>query len=191
MSGEETLAQVYREVESPKLKNFKRAALVVFHLQFALHVAHQLLRRHDRSGRCRGLRKYANNLIGGLAMNVVGPDWARLGLNAFVVFVGFLILSGAVNTAIVGSNGVLNRVSEDGVLPDWFLKPHPRYRHFLAADQPVADSRSSRFVFSRGNVLTLGEAYAFGVVWSFVFMALSMLVFRFKQPGRNASTRCR
>ncbi len=30
MSGEETLAQVYREVESPKLKNFKRAALVVF-----------------------------------------------------------------------------------------------------------------------------------------------------------------
>ena len=24
MSGEETLAQVYREVESPKLKNFKR-----------------------------------------------------------------------------------------------------------------------------------------------------------------------
>ena len=30
MSGEETLAQVYREVESPKLKNFKRAAFVVF-----------------------------------------------------------------------------------------------------------------------------------------------------------------
>ena len=30
MSGEETLAQVYREVESPKLKNFQRAALVVF-----------------------------------------------------------------------------------------------------------------------------------------------------------------
>jgi hypothetical protein len=26
MSGEETLAQVYREVESPKLQNFKKAA---------------------------------------------------------------------------------------------------------------------------------------------------------------------
>ena len=45
----------------------------------------------------------------------------------FVVFVGFLILSGAVNTSIVGSNGVLSRVAEDGVLPDWFLKPHRRY----------------------------------------------------------------
>ncbi len=30
MSGEETLAQVYREVESPKLQNFKRAAFIVF-----------------------------------------------------------------------------------------------------------------------------------------------------------------
>ena len=30
MSGEETLAQVYREVESPKLPNFKKAALIVF-----------------------------------------------------------------------------------------------------------------------------------------------------------------
>ena len=30
MSGEETLAQVYREVESPKLTNFKKAAFIVF-----------------------------------------------------------------------------------------------------------------------------------------------------------------
>ena len=81
MSGEETLAQVYREVESPKLKNFKRAAFVVF--------VYSLL---------------FTSLISFFAV---------------VVFVGFLILSGAVNTAIVGSNGVLNRVSEDGVLPDW------------------------------------------------------------------------
>ena len=33
--------------------------------------------------------------------------------------------------------------------------------------------------------LTLGEAYAFGVVWSFVFKALSMLVLRFKQPSHR------
>ena len=38
-----------------------------------------------------------------------------------------LILAGAVNTAIVGSNGVLNRVSEDGVLTEWFRKPHRKY----------------------------------------------------------------
>ena len=71
------------------------------------------------------LNEYYDNLIGGLAMHMVGPVWLTLLLNAFVVVVGFLILSGAVNTAIIGSNGVLNRVAEDGVLPDWFLKPHP------------------------------------------------------------------
>ena len=50
----------------------------------------------------------------------------ELVFRAFVVLVGFLMLSGAINTAIVGSNGVLNRVSEDGVLTDWFRKPHSR-----------------------------------------------------------------
>ena len=40
---------------------------------------------------------------------------------------GVLILSGAVNTSIIGANGVLNRVAEDGVLLDWFRKPHKRF----------------------------------------------------------------
>ena len=44
-----------------------------------------------------------------------------------VVFVGFLMLAGAVNTSIVGSTGVLTRVAEDGVLLDWFRHPHKRY----------------------------------------------------------------
>lgn len=36
------------------------------------------------------------------------------------------MLSGAVNTAIIGSNGVLNRVAEDGVMTDWFREPHKK-----------------------------------------------------------------
>jgi len=47
---------------------------------------------------------------------------------------------------------------------------------------------------SRGNVYLLGEAYAFGVVWSFAFNALAMLVLRFKQreppSGRSRATSC-
>ena len=131
------------------------------------------------------MSQYAGNLIGGLAMNVVGPQWARLGLNALVVLVGSLILSGAVNTAIVGSNGVLNRVSEDGVLPDWFLKPHPKFGTTSRLINLVVILQIVTIILSRGNVLTLGEAYAFGVVWSFVFMSMSMLVLRFKRPGHR------
>src|SRR5262249_42466337 len=119
-------------------------------------------------------------LIGGLAMNVLGPVWLRFGLRVFVVVIGFLILAGAVNTAIIGSNGVLNRVAEDGVLHDWFLKPHPRYGTTSRLLWLIVGLQIFVIVLSRGNVIPLGEAYAFGVVWSFVFQALSMVVLRFK-----------
>jgi amino acid transporter/nucleotide-binding universal stress UspA family protein len=184
MSGEETLAQVYREVESPKLLNFRRAAFVVFIYSllltslisfFAVMIIPDDLR----------MAKYSGNLIGGLAMSVVGPTWARLVLNFIVVFVGFLILSGAVNTSIVGSNGVLNRVAEDRVLPDWFLKPHPRYGTTYRLLDLIVGLQLFTILVSWGDVLVLGEAYAFGVIWSFVFMALAMLILRFKQPGRR------
>ena len=179
MSGEETLAQVYREVESPKLPNFKKAAFIVFLYSLVLtagisFLAVMLIPDGER------MPKYADNLIGGLAMNVWGPLWARLLLNGFVVVVGFLILAGAVNTAIIGSNGVLNRVAEDGVMPDWFLKPHPRYGTTYRVLYLILGLQLFTIIASRGNVLLLGEAYAFGVVWSFVFKALAMVVLRFK-----------
>ena len=95
----------------------------------------------------------------------------------------FLILSGAVNTSIVGSNGVLSRVAEDGVLPDWFLRPHPRYGTNYRLLYLIAGLQLFTIVASRGDVILLGEAYAFGVVWSFVFNTLSMVVLRFKKRG--------
>jgi amino acid transporter len=179
MSGEETLAQVYREVESPKLPNFKRAAFIVFVYSLALTAGISFLAVLLIPSEVR-MRVYSDNLIGGLAMYVIGPPAARLALNAFVVVVGFLILAGAVNTAIIGSNGVLNRVAEDGVMPDWFLHPHRRYGTTHRVLALIVGLQLAVIVLSRGNMYTLGEAYAFGVVWSFVFKALAMVVLRFK-----------
>ena len=99
-----------------------------------------------------------------------------------MVVVGTLILAGAVNTAIIGSNGVLNRVAEDGVLPNWFRKPHKKYGTTSRLIDTVVLLQIFTIVMSRGDVNLLGEAYAFGVVWSFSFNALSVLVLRFKQP---------
>ena len=134
MSGEETLAQVYREVKAPKLRNFKRAAFIVF--VYSLVIT-GLISFFAVMIIPDGVRPdFQDNLISGLAMNVVGPQWAKLGLNALVVVVGFLILAGAVNTSIVGANGVLNRVTDDGVLPDWFQRPQKDVRDDLAAADP-------------------------------------------------------
>jgi nucleotide-binding universal stress UspA family protein len=179
MSGEETLAQVYREVESPKLPNFKKAAFVVFVYSLVLTAGISFLAVLLIPDELR-MKDYSDNLIGGLAMHVVGPPLARLALNAFVVVVGFLILAGAVNTAIIGSNGVLNRVAEDGVLPDWFLKPHSRYGTTYRMLYLIVGIQLFTIIVSWGNIYTLGEAYAFGVVWSFVFKALAMIVLRFR-----------
>lgn len=179
MSGEETLAQVYREVESPKLPNFKRAAFIVFVYSLVLTVGISFMAVMLIPDDVR-MKEYSANLIGGLARYVVGPPALRLALEAFVVIVGFLILSGAVNTAIIGSNGVLNRVSEDGVLPDWFLKPHPRYGTTYRLLVLITALQLAVMLFSGGDMILLTEAYAFGVVWSFVFKALAMVVLRFK-----------
>jgi amino acid transporter/nucleotide-binding universal stress UspA family protein len=179
MSGEETLAQVYREVESPKLKNFKKAAFIVFVYSLLLtgtvsFLAVILIPESERMDR------YYDNLIGGLAMHMVGPLTLKLLLNAFVVVVGFLILSGAVNTSMIGSNGVLNRVAEDGVLPDWFLKPHARFGTTSRILWLIVGLQLFTIIASRGEFILLGEAYAFGVVWSFTFKTVSMVVLRFK-----------
>jgi hypothetical protein len=115
----------------------------------------------------------------------VGPYHLRLAFQAFVVFVGVLMLAGAVNTAIVGSNGVLNRVSEDGILPEWFRHPHPRFGTSSRMLNLVVGLQLLTILLSRGNIIVLGEAYAFGVMWSFAMKGLAVLVLRFKQPGKR------
>ncbi len=179
MSGEETMAQVYREVESPKLKNFKKAAFVIFIYSLILTAGVSFLAVLLIPDEVR-MKDYADNLLGGLAMHVYGPPTARLVLNALVVVAGFLILAGAVNTSIIGSNGVLNRVAEDGVLPDRLQKPHPRFGTTYRMLYLIVGLQLLTIIASRGDMVLLGEAYAFGVIWSFLFNSLSMLMLRFK-----------
>jgi len=182
MSGEESLAQINRELAHPKLKNLKKAAIVIAIYSFIFTGLSALLSVMLIPDAVR-VPVYKDNLISGLAMYMWGPLILRLVFRAFVVVVGFLILSGAVNTAIIGSNGVLNRVSEDGVLADWFRFPHRKYGTTSRIINLVVILQVVTILASRGNVYVLGEAYAFGVIWSFTFNSLSMLVLRFKYRG--------
>src|SRR5438874_12776720 len=183
MSGEETMAQVYREIEHPKLPNLKKSALVIFlySLIFTAGVAFFAVMIVPDSVRA----SFQDNPIGGLAMYLTGPVSLRLAFRGFVVIVGVLMLAGAVNTAIVGSNGVLNRVSEDGILPQWFRKPHPRFGTTYRILDLVVGLQILTIVLSRGNIFLLGEAYAFGVMWSFSMKGLAVLVLRYTEPGKR------
>src|SRR6201984_3575521 len=180
MSGEESLAQVYREIEHPKLPNLKKAGLIIFiySLVFTSLVsffAVMIIPENIRPS-------FTENLIGGLSMHLVGSFPARLAFHVFVVVVGTLILAGAVNTAIVGSNGVLNRVSEDGVLTDWFRHPHPRFGTSHRIINMIVILQIVTIVLSRGDVTFLANLYAFGVIWSFSMKVIAVLVLRYTHP---------
>ena len=183
MSGFETLAQVYREIASPKLKNLKIAANIVCF--YALLVtggvtlaAAMIIPNNQR-------KLYYDNLIGGLAMNLAGPEMLKLLFHGFVVLVGVLILSGAVNTSIIGANAVLNRVAEDGVLLAWFRKPHKRFGTTYRVLNVITILQLITIGLSRGDVYLLGEAYAFGVVWSFLLKSLGVLVLRYQRHDQE------
>src|ERR1700730_4247567 len=183
MSGEESLAQVYREIESPKLPNLQKAGLVIFiySLVFTSLVSFfaVMISADDiRQG-------FLENLIGGLAMNLQGPFLARLIFHGFVVVVGTFILAGAVNTAIVGSNGVLNRVSEDGVLSEWFRQPHPKFGTSYRIINIVVGLQVATILISRGDVTFLANLYAFGVIWSFAMNGLAVFVLRYTNPSQR------
>src|SRR5437868_9223714 len=76
MSGFETLAQVYREIAYPKLKNLRRAGNLV--CTYAL-LSTGLISLFAVMIIPDNIRKdYTDNLIGGLAMNLSGPTILRL-----------------------------------------------------------------------------------------------------------------
>ncbi len=186
MSGFETLAQVYREIAYPKLKNLRITAnIVCWYAVFSTGVvtlfASMIIPDQERP-------RYFANLIGGLAMNLSGPYLMRLLFHIFVVVVGFLILSGAVNTSIIGANGVLNRVAEDGVLVPWFRKPHRKYGTTSGIINLIVLLQLLTIVYSRGDMTVLSEAYAFGVVWSFFFKALGVTALRFQRSDQEYKT---
>jgi hypothetical protein len=79
------------------------------------------------------------------------------------------------------------RIAEDGVLTDWFRKPHRKYGTSYRIVNLVALLQLLVIVLTHGNVLVIGEAYAFGVIWSFTFNALAMLVLRYKYRGERGS----
>lgn len=183
MSGEETMAQVYREIEHPKLKNLEKAGFVIFIYSVIFTAGTAFFVVMIIPDSVRG--QFFDNPLGGVTTYLVGPLPLRVIFRGFVAVVGTLMLAGAVNTSIVGSNGVLNRVSEDGILPHWFRHPHRRFGTSHRILNLVVGLQLLTIVLSGGNIFILGEAYAFGVMWSFALKGLAVLVLRYKQPGER------
>lgn len=183
LSGAETLGQVYREIAYPKLENLKKTIMVIFVFTVIMTPGVSFLGIMLIPDDIRP--HYLDNLIGGIAMFLYAPTAVKIIVHVFVVIVGVLILSAACNTAIVGANSVLNRVAEDKILVDSFRKPHKKYGTSYRILNLIAILQIIVIIASRGDVILLGEAYAFGVIWSLTFKALSMIVLRYKDKRKR------
>jgi hypothetical protein len=179
IGGLETIAQVNREIAHPKVVNLRRVGLVVFlfSLVFTSLLCFLPVMIIPDAERPR----FFDNLAGGLAMSVDGPYALRLFLHALVAGAGFLILNAAMNASIVGAVGVLNRVSEDGLLFGWFREPHRRYGTSYRIINMVAAMQIAAIVLSGGDIYLLGSAYAFGVAWTFALNTTSIYKLRRKK----------
>jgi amino acid transporter/nucleotide-binding universal stress UspA family protein len=181
LSGLETLAQVYREIEDPKIENLKKTVVTIFIFSILftglLTFISALIIPGDLIA-----GKYSDNLLSGLALGLQGPYWSRLGMQILVVLSGVLMLVGAVNTSFVGSNGVLNRVADDGILHDWFRHLHKKYGTTHRLINIIAITQMLIILISRGDIFLLGEAYSFGVLWSLTFDTMSMIILRVRKP---------
>lgn len=180
LSGLETLAQVYREIEDPKIANLKKAVLIIFCFSFiftgVLTFLAAVIIPFDKI-----IDLYSENLLSGLAMELALPFSFKLLLKFMVVLSAFFMLVGAVNTAMVGANGIINRVAEDGILPPSVKKLHPKYGTTHRIITVVAFIQMVIVVLSAGDVFLLGEAYAFGVLWSLTFDIAALIILRFKR----------
>jgi hypothetical protein len=76
-------------------------------------------------------------------------------------------------------------VAEDGVLIEWFRKPQPKFGTTFRIISLIALAQILTIIGSRGDMYLLGEAYAFGVVWSFSLKSLGVLALRFQRHDQE------
>ncbi|PYP85356.1 MAG: APC family permease [Blastocatellia bacterium AA13] len=187
MSGEESLAQVNRELEYPKHKNLMRAGLVIFvySLLFTSLVsffAYAIIPDDVRP-------RYLDNLISGISMYLVGPMPLKLLFQGFIVIVGFLMLAGAINTSIIGSfKGLAVMVLrfKDRSPREWKV---PFNIRLDGNELPIGLGVITALLFSIAgiNLITKEVATIAGVLFTLVFFVIFTVSEKINQRKLDAS----
>ncbi len=250
MSGEESLAQVNREIEAPKLKNLLRAGFVIFLYSmlltslisfFAIFIipdGKRVMTMVVQNGSPRQVQPAkttsksitsasttpsipttgATDLIAGSTTKAKNtstkPPSSSCSTpittsSATTADIAITSSTASSNTSPgppsskslwnVSSSSSASSSSPAPSTPAWSaptassiaspkMASSPRGSSIPtnASEPPIGSSTSSPscssivIVASSGDVDTLGEAYAFGVIWSFVFMTMSMAFLRLK-----------
>jgi len=181
MSGAETLSQIARDIEHPKLKNLKRAALLIF---LCSSIATSLISCSAVMIIPDNVRpQYFDNLISGMIMYLVGPTTLKLIFQIVVVFSGIVLLGLAADTSIRTSSDLITRASKDALLPDRLRRIHPKFGTAYLAVTLVTALQILIVLASRSNVVVLAATYAFCIIWTFAIQGFIVLRLRYAEPG--------
>jgi amino acid transporter len=183
LSGFESMGQIVEKIETPKVKNTKRAFLLLTLPPVILTSASAFLgimiMQPKMINEIPALEYYKEALLCGLARYVMGGGaW----LEIITTLAGLLILCGAANTAIIGGVGTINKMAADRTLPMFLMK---RNRHNITTRSIILFGFICilTIIASKGNMAYLAEAYAFGVILAMIVEILSVIKIGFK--GNN------
>ena len=183
MSGFETLAQVYREIAYPKLKNLRITANIVC-IYAVICTGVISLFAGDDHPRCdprpvlrQPARRPGHEPRRAAAAAARFPRLRRDRRRADSLRRGEHVHHRRQRRPEPG--GRRRRPAR------WFRKPHKQYGTTYRIINMMALLQIATIIASRGDVYLLGEAYAFGVVWSFFMKALGVLVLRFQRHDQE------
>ena len=107
-----------------------------------------------------------------------GGDWAGVVL----VLGGIAGIVTSWNAFLLGGSRAIFALARDGILPPVFARTHPRFGTPYAAIMLIGGLSLCAPWFGRPLLVWLLNAGSFGVVLAYVFVALSFLVLRYREP---------
>ena len=183
-SGDDSLAEVNRVIATWKPRRFRGAvfAAVLNSFIFPAFVPFAAILIIPPPLR----EEYSRNIVGGIVHSLAGSQLMKLVTYIVVVFAGVSVLFYAASRAMAGARLSLEQATADGAMTDWFRHSHQRYGtphrllHLLLVMQLIT------LAASRGDVMELAKAYAFGIGWGFALKALAVAALRRRIPEARA-----
>jgi APA family basic amino acid/polyamine antiporter len=115
-------------------------------------------------------------------VQAAGTAWAGLfGVMPFLVKIGAIAgLSSVMVVMVLGQTRVFFSMANDGLLPSWANRVHPKFRtpHITTIMTGVAVSIAAGFT----PINILGELVSIGTLLAFVIVSLGVMVLRIKRP---------
>lgn len=187
-SGLESISQLSPVMKTPRKKVAARALLIVV---LTIGLTSPLLTMFSTMLLPSSI--VDNPTLNAQVISLLGGHWGNLVLQTEVAISASALLVFASNTAIIGAYHVFMALSRMEFFPAFVLKRNklrgtPHFSIMLATGVPIAV-----LLLASGNIILLGDMYAFGLLGAFSLTCLGLDIVRYRERkiARSLSVRLR